>query len=131
VIIPRRVLLDILEHARAEQPRECCGVLIGRGDEIVDVTRAKNLHASATRYEIDPRDHFHAIKTARARGLSIVGFYHSHPHSLPYPSATDRSEATADDVLYVIVGIEDGEWRARAFSLRGGAVEERALSVQE
>jgi proteasome lid subunit RPN8/RPN11 len=63
------------------------------------------------RYRIDPADHFAAIRQARATAAEIVGVYHSHPHSAPVPSETDRTEAF-ESFLFVIVGPSDTRaWR--------------------
>ena len=58
-----------------------------------------------TRFLIDPKDHIDARRRARAQGLDVVGFYHSHPHSPPDPSSSDEAEASYPDHLYLIVGL--------------------------
>ncbi len=108
---------DIVAHAAVSAPAECCGLLIGSSDTIVRAFRARNLSDNPSRYEIDPRDHLAARREARTAGLQIVGFYHSHPHSPPQPSPTDVAEAFDHESLYLIVGSEAGEWRARLFTL--------------
>lgn len=102
----------MIAHAREEAPRECCGLLIGRGTAVAHAVRARNLDPKATRYLIDPQDHFAAIRAARADGFDVVGAYHSHPASAPVPSATDISEANSGpDFLYVIVSPETEDVR--------------------
>jgi proteasome lid subunit RPN8/RPN11 len=119
--ISERALHDILSHAREEAPRECCGLLVGTGDTVVRSVRARNLEASATRYLIDPGDHFKAIRAARTEGLDIVGAYHSHPASAPVPSPTDISQAeNGPDFLYLIVSPSDGDHRV--FRIDAGTV---------
>lgn len=111
-------------HARAELPNECCGLLIGSGDQIARVARARNLRPSPTRYLIDPEDHFAAIRAARAEGLEVVGAYHSHPGAPPVPSATDLAEATDRHHLYVIVSpTAEAPPEVRAFRLTGAGFE--------
>ena len=44
----------MLAHAREEAPRECCGLLVGKGDAVERSVRARNLDARPTRYLIDP-----------------------------------------------------------------------------
>ena len=103
----------MIAHAREEAPRECCGLLVGRGDAVTRSVRARNLDAKATRYLIDPEDHFAAIRGARIEGLEVVGAYHSHPTSAPVPSATDVAEANSGaEFLHVIVSLVDDEVRA-------------------
>jgi proteasome lid subunit RPN8/RPN11 len=124
--IPENVIQDMLCHARVEAPRECCGLLVGRKESVVRSVRARNLDASATRYRIDPEDHFAAIRSARADGLEVVGAYHSHPSGAPVPSDTDVAEANSgSDFLYVIVSLVNDDVRA----YRIGADGYEALAV--
>jgi proteasome lid subunit RPN8/RPN11 len=99
------VINELVAHAVESAPLECCGLLIGTATQIVQASRARNTLASRTRYQIEPADHFEAIRVARAGGLSVVGAYHSHPASAPEPSARDRREASYTDFVYVIIGL--------------------------
>jgi len=56
----------MISHARAESPNECCGLLIGTVDAIVQVARARNLRPSPDRFLIDPEAQFEAIRRARS-----------------------------------------------------------------
>ena len=106
----------VLRHAERASPRECCGVLVGREDEILQGVEARNLSEDPNRYLLDPADHIAIRRDARAAGLAVVGFYHSHPHSAARPSATDQAEAAYPDHLYLIVGVDE----VRLFRLAGG-----------
>jgi proteasome lid subunit RPN8/RPN11 len=117
VTIVQRVLDDLVAHARAEQPRECCGLLIGTGDHVIDSMRARNLDAGTSRFVIDPPDHFAAIRSARDRSLDVVGYYHSHPRSRAYPSDTDMRESGYAGAMHVIVGCPDSGVEIRAFRI--------------
>jgi proteasome lid subunit RPN8/RPN11 len=128
-ITARRSVWDTIRSAAdAAAPGECCGLLIGRGGEIADAYPARNVAARPTvRYEVDPRDHFAAIRAARARGLTVVGAFHSHPRSAPHPSPTDEAEALPG-FIYLIVGRTDEEpWIARAFVAVDGNFVEHPL----
>jgi proteasome lid subunit RPN8/RPN11 len=128
VLISPTVIAEMLAHARAEAPRECCGLLIGKGESVSRSVRAKNLDATATRYLIAPDDHFAAIRAARAEGLEVIGAYHSHPSSAPIPSATDIAEANSgSDFLYVIVSLIGDE--VRAYRMERGAFTPRPLTL--
>lgn len=98
------VIEAVLVAARAAAPRECCGLLIGRGQDVLRAHPARNVAADASRYEIAPEDHFAALRAARADGLAVLGAYHSHPAGPPVPSATDRSEAVGE-FFYLIAGL--------------------------
>ena len=106
VTLARDVRDAVVAHAREEAPRECCGLLVGRGSDVVDAVRARNIaDEPATRFLIDPEDHFAGRRSARARGLEVVGFYHSHPGSPPEPSERDIAEFSYPGHLYLIVSL--------------------------
>jgi proteasome lid subunit RPN8/RPN11 len=109
VLVPRAVLADLDAHARAERPNECCGLLVGEPGRVRWHVRARNVRASPTRYQIDPRDHFAAIRAAREAGLAVVGAYHSHPTTPAVPSITDLAEAYDRSLVYVIVSLASDE----------------------
>jgi len=124
----------IREHAWRDRPRECCGILLGVGDEIVEAVEAANVAAEPLRrYEVSPADHFAQIRRCRAsagagtHALGIIGVYHSHPHSAPVPSPTDLEQAF-EEYVYVIAGPVDG---SAPFEIRGYRLNrERFVEVQ-
>ena len=99
-------LESVVEHAREAAPQECCGLLLGREQDVVEAVRVRNIaDAPETRFLIDPEDHIAGRRAARARGLEIVGFYHSHPRSPAEPSERDRAECSYPGHLYLIVSV--------------------------
>ena len=116
------VLAAIEQHARAAAPAECCGLLIA-GDGCIDEARAvENQAADPERhYEVSPRDYIEALKRCRGTDRIVIGAYHSHPRSMPEPSATDR-EAAFSDFLYLIAGPVGGgrDLVIRAYRLKDG-----------
>ena len=122
------VVAAMIAHAREASPDECCGVLLGRGDDIVEVVRTRNAAKPATtRFLIDPQDHINARRDARTRGLDVVGFYHSHPRAGAAPSNTDLAEAAYPGGLYVIVGLGADPPEVRVFGFDNGNFHERPL----
>ena len=115
------MLEEVAAHAHDTLPAECCGVLIGRSDEVVEAVRARNLSNDPNRYQLDPGDHIGARRVARDRGLEVVGFYHSHPHSEPEPSIADLAEATYPGHLYLIVRPLTEGAKVRVFRFERGA----------
>jgi proteasome lid subunit RPN8/RPN11 len=127
ILIQASAVADMIAHARVEAPRECCGLLIGMRDSVVRSFRANNLAPAATRYFIDPHDHFRALRLARGEGLQVIGAYHSHPASEPVPSATDIAEANSgSEFVYVIVSLVKDE--VRAYRINGGTYEPLTLN---
>ena len=107
--IQLHVLAGVFRHARDEAPLECCGLLAGKDDLIDEYICTRNIRASEVAYQIDPADHFAAVKRLRARGRAILGGYHSHPRTPAVPSPTDLAEAHDTEFLYVIVSLL-GDW---------------------
>ncbi len=80
--------------------------------------RCANVHPTpTTRYVIDPREQLKAFRSIDAAGEELVGIYHSHPVSQPYPSPTDRAEAHYRDAFYVLVSLRTGKPEVRAFRI--------------
>ena len=128
----RRSLLDeLIEHARAEAPDECCGMVATVDGQAVAVHRATNSAHSPLRYEMDGREQY-ALQTAiEDAGQELGAIYHSHTRSAPLPSQTDINLAFYPDSLYVIVGVKDEEPEVRAWRIVDGHVSEAELVVEE
>jgi desampylase len=106
ITIVRSALDELIAHARAEAPSECCGLLLGTGSSILEAGRTANVASNRySRFLIDPRDHIDLRRSARGRGLEVVGFYHSHPRSPALPSPSDVAEASYPGHLYLIVSL--------------------------
>ena len=118
----------IVRHAMEASPHECCGVLLGTAELVDESWRARNLdERPATRFLLDPRDYFNALRAARSRGVDVVGFYHSHPRSAATPSPSDLKEAAAaGDQLHIIVGLGGLEPEVRAFHFSPDGISEVA-----
>src|SRR5487761_730890 len=123
-------LEEIRRHAARDYPNECCGAMLGSGDgdtkEIRQIEPLRNLRkepgraeellplsapereSERNRFLIDPNDVRLAEQKARARGLDIVGFYHSHPDHPARPSSYDRDHAFPC-YSYVIIAVEAGK----------------------
>jgi proteasome lid subunit RPN8/RPN11 len=106
----------VVAHAREAAPAECCGLLIGSPASVVDALRTRNIADDpASRFLVDPKDHFDGRREARRRNLDVVGFYHSHPRSPAIPSARDRAEASYPEDLYLIVSLAEDPPDVRVF----------------
>jgi proteasome lid subunit RPN8/RPN11 len=120
---------SIREHGARDYPSECCGILLGRADgnqkEVTDVVCLANLRhdperaqkllplaepgreSERNRFLIDPHEQLRVEREARARGLDVVGYYHSHPDHPSRPSNYDREHAWPW-YSYVILSVEQG-----------------------
>ena len=117
---------ELVAHARAEAPNECCGYLRSRDGVVEEVFRAVNERNSPYGYELDHRSLF-AANELDDDGFE-VGIYHSHPRSPAEPSQTDINLAHYPHWLYVIVSLA-GEPNMRAWRIADGRVEEEPVSV--
>ncbi len=129
----RQAQLDsIRQHGAKDYPSECCGVLLGNAEgdtkRVAEVVALKNLRhdprraqellplddpgreTERNRFLIDPLEQLRVEKDARARGLDVLGYYHSHPDHPARPSNYDRDHAWPW-YSYVIVSVEQGSAR--------------------
>jgi proteasome lid subunit RPN8/RPN11 len=114
LVISPRHLQTVARHAAASYPDECCGVLIGRALEAGTVVERvlsvgnERQDSRHNRYLISPETVLAAQKEARALGLDVVGYYHSHPDHPARPSDFDREHAWPW-VSYLIVSVQKGK----------------------
>jgi proteasome lid subunit RPN8/RPN11 len=130
VLVRAEILDEMLAHARRESQMECCGLLAGRDGLITGIFPATNALASATAYEIAPRELFAMFRALREKGLTHLGHYHSHLASDNFPSPSDIEQAGYPDHAYFIVSLlADAPKPVRAFSIRDGIVRELEIIV--
>jgi [CysO sulfur-carrier protein]-S-L-cysteine hydrolase len=132
VDISADLLEQIVAHARDLPREECCGVVAvkpGSPAEAVGVYRATNIHASALKFEIDPRELLRLYTEIEDDGCELGGIYHSHVRSAPYPSQTDINFAKSwPGVEWIIVGLTDPQSPlVRSYLIDGGEVSEVAI----
>jgi proteasome lid subunit RPN8/RPN11 len=111
LVISARHLQTLGRHASVSYPDECCGVLIGRASEDSTVVERvlsvgnERQDSRHNRFLISPETVLAAHKEARALGLDVVGYYHSHPDHPARPSEFDREHAWPG-MSYLIVSVE-------------------------
>jgi proteasome lid subunit RPN8/RPN11 len=126
----------IVAHCYDGLPNEACGLFLGpvdaRNEPLGVLSEARpctNADASAMTYTVDSRDLLRAGRDAEARGLELVGCWHSHTHTDAYPSPTDVRQAEWYPTwMYVIVSLRDVA-TLRAYRIRGGHVTEIAVGL--
>ncbi len=120
IISLQRSLVDqIILHARACAPHECCGLVGGIEARTQTVYRLRNAAADPlVTYEASPEDLFAAQRSMRERGEQLVAIYHSHPRSVdPEPSETDVRLAYYPSAVYLIVGLGGEQPNLGAFRI--------------
>ena len=130
-----QLLAAMREHAEATYPEEACGGMLGRADsdtvEVVEVVSLANVREveRRRRYLIGPDDVLALERRAEARGLQVVGYYHSHPDAPAEPSAFDREHAWPWYV-YLIVSVAEGRAaEAKAWRLADDRGEYEAVQI--
>jgi proteasome lid subunit RPN8/RPN11 len=112
----------IRKHGAETYPHECCGALLGRDSaadasiqgepprEILDLFPLVNRRDDSprNRFSVTSEDVRDAEKAARALGIDVVGWYHSHPDHPAKPSLYDRDHAWPW-YSYIIVSVAGGQ----------------------
>lgn len=123
----------MIGHCLDGLPLEACGLLAGHADtaKVTTAYPTGNEAASAKLYVIPPKDMLRVDRAAEADGLEVIGVFHSHTHTDPYPSPTDIENAqAAPDWHYVIVSLRDTAPMARSYRITDGQVTEEFLVVE-
>src|SRR4029078_2408411 len=119
----------MIGHSSDGYPLEACGLLIGRGDKVERFVACTNEAASARVYAIPAKELLRADREADDAGLSIIGVFHSHTHSEPYPSPTDVEQAPDPGWHYVIVSLKRDAPQTRSYRIRDGGISEERVAV--
>ena len=92
-------------------PDECCGFFYGEEDElgnrrVTDILVVNNAKEGdkRKRFEVSARDYMKAEQYAVAKGLQLLGVYHSHPDHPAIPSEHDRL-AAQPYFSYIIISV--------------------------
>lgn len=122
--LSKELRVRILAHLESAYPNEGGGFLMGRYDDegatLVDYSPVKNSFEEAEqfhRYAMTPLEYAKHEDAADERGLTLLGWYHSHPNSPAVPSTYDLNAAvqgTGIHFLWLIGQINN----ARAVDLR-------------
>lgn len=121
-VLPRELLLAIYQQAREEFPNECCGYVLGQGEEAQQV-RCVNVmdkyhrvdpqtypRTAATAYMLDYKDIRRLDESLGSERPATV-IYHSHPRVGAYFSEEDTRAALATHwpVDYLVVDVQEDE----------------------
>ena len=117
----------VSEHAIADYPAECCGIVTGKGAS-QRVHRCRNrqdeLHAkdpeqhprtSREASDIDRNEMERIFSDAAAKGEQVVCFYHSHIDCGAYFSKMDKEVLTVfgdpefPEAVHVVVSVQNGK----------------------
>lgn len=126
VKLTKALQAEIFAQMEATFPNEGGGFLLGRvlgaDTQIEAVIGVENVFESEEqyhRYAMTPQNWAKMEDEADERGLSLVGYYHSHPNHPAIPSIFDRDHALPN-FIYIITSVMDGK-----------AADQRAWLLQE
>jgi proteasome lid subunit RPN8/RPN11 len=124
----------IVRHARAEDPNEACGLVIGDrpaadGGAPLRFEPTRNKAASPYRYEIDPDDLLRLTIATDDADEVFWAIVHSHVRSPARPSPTDVGLALYPDALYLLVSLAEAEPALGAFRILDGSIHAVELLV--
>ncbi|PJF32457.1 MAG: hypothetical protein CUN52_01560 [Phototrophicales bacterium] len=125
LIISHLLQSELIHHAKTGYPHEVCGLLVGRGEHILRVIPTEN-HAPDTQrgFLISTQDLNIHLPQIRAEGLSLIGFYHSHPDAPAIPSPTDVRELDNGLQLpHVVLSISHHQVHIKAWLIHHGQVD--------
>ena len=118
MVIPQAIRDALVEHARAEEPNEACGLVAFREGTAERYLPARNAAASPYRFELetDPQNWF-----LEDEGYELAVF-HSHISSPPRPSRTDvENIGLWEGRPYLILSLGTGE--LAAWTISDGSIE--------
>jgi [CysO sulfur-carrier protein]-S-L-cysteine hydrolase len=130
----RDVYLRMVGDCLDQLPNEACGLVAGPppmgdvadGHVCYPITNAA---ASSRIYELDPKEHLRADRDAEDHGLQINAVYHSHTHTVGYPSPTDVAQAPDPAWHYVLVSLADEAPSVRSYRIIDGNITEERVVV--
>jgi proteasome lid subunit RPN8/RPN11 len=104
MILSETVKAKFVEQAKAECPREACGlVIIKNGKQVY--CPAKNLAKGSDNFILDPLDYEKADTAGE-----IVAVIHSHPNMSAKPSQADLVACEGSGLPWFICGIPSEQW---------------------
>lgn len=115
LVIPPSLHADVQRYLEGAFPNEGGGFLIGKfdgEDRVVTETRfVENIFATEEQYHryLMEEGAFQAAEDyADEHGLTLVGYFHSHPDSPAIPSEFDRVHALPN-FIYLILSVQTGQ----------------------
>lgn len=103
--LPPTIKQQILQHAQAEQPKECCG--------LVCVVKGRRRYFPCRNLAATPDEHFilDPLDYANAEDHGeVVAVVHSHPTTNPKPSEADLVACEKTGIPWYIINPRTEEW---------------------
>jgi proteasome lid subunit RPN8/RPN11 len=107
VRIPKAIFQEMVDHAKREWPLECCGILGGNDKTVQKSFEFQNTEKSPVLYSMSPREQMKVFEEMEKESMKMVAIYHSHPHTIPFPSETDVKLTFYPDVSSIIISLKE------------------------
>ena len=111
---PHRNILSKL--SKDQIPNESCAILFGKSENdkmiVQEVYIADNKEESPVNFTISNEQLIEGYKEAEKKKLEVIGIFHSHPSSEPYPSDTDKKFMKINPVVWVIFSCLTNNFKA-------------------
>ena len=120
--IPKSIYERMVEHAKRECPLECCGILGGRDHAVKKAFELQNVDQSSVRYAMAPQEQLKAFEEIEKDAMEMVAIYHSHTHTIPFPSETDVKLAFYPEVSSIIISLKEKDPVVKAFRIGREAI---------
>jgi proteasome lid subunit RPN8/RPN11 len=122
-------LATMVAHCQRAYPEEGCGLLAGdqRTGRVRRCIPTRNTAGSARLYTVDSLELLRADRAAEAEGQSIIGVFHSHTHTDPYPSPTDVAQAPDPTWHYVLISLRNELPSVRSYRIVDGEIIEEPI----
>ena len=108
---------DVLsKQAKDQVPNESCALLFGKteNDKLIvkDLFLTDNAEKSPVNFTISNEQLISGYHKAEEIKLEVIGIFHSHPSSEPYPSSTDKKFMKINPVVWVIFSCLTNNFKA-------------------
>ena len=119
IIISNSDVKALIKHAKSEEPKESCALLIGNETEydwnVKEVFLTENMDSSKINFTISPEQELEVDTIARKKNMEIVCIFHSHPNSESKPSITDKKFMSINPFPWIIYSCESDQMNCFIF----------------
>lgn len=116
LVLSQEQVAEIAQHGTETFPDECCGAILGREvdgerhvERLLPIENQWDEAERKRRFLITPQQYMTLERDSSRAGLTLLGFYHSHPNAPARPSEFDREHALPWH-SYLIASIRDGQY---------------------
>jgi len=131
ILIANSDVKALIAHAKSEDPKESCALLIGSetddGWNVKEIFLTENMDDSKINFTISPEQELEVDTIAKKKDMEIVCIFHSHPNSDASPSLTDKKFMNVNPFPWIIYSCETDEMNC--FILKNKNIEQ--LTIKE